>query len=246
MTPSYCNIARFPRNTRGRDLIGGDVHGCISKLCTALDSIGFNPEAGDRLFLPGDLVDRGPESHMALGLLGMPGVFSTIGNHEIACCLALDGAISTEFHVRTYSSSWFYRLSREQQAMMVSAFSTMMPLAFEIETDGGLVGVIHADCPFPTWEHLRHHVASRGVDQMVLGACLEDRVRWETGNRAGIPDLRALVVGHTPIAEGLQLGNVIFNDRHAWHQGGLSNQPFVFIDAATLQPVRPAAVALPW
>lgn len=244
MIPSYTTIAHFPRNTRGRDLICGDVHGCISKLCSALDGIGFKPDAGDRLFLTGDLIDRGPESHMAIGLLGMPGVFSVFGNHELACAMSMSGELPDFRHLRGYGAAWFYALSQQQKAMFVAAFTSMMPLAIEIETDGGLVGVIHADCPFPTWAMLRERLQAPGLDQMMLMACVEDRGRWETSDTRGIPDLRALVVGHTPVAEGLQLGNVIFNDRYAWAQGGLANNPFVFIDAATLQPVVAPAVPL--
>ena len=54
-------IQRFTRNTTGRDLIVGDIHGCFGRLANALTLIDFDP-ARDRLFSVGDLVDRGPDS----------------------------------------------------------------------------------------------------------------------------------------------------------------------------------------
>ena len=75
-------VRRVPRNTTGRDIIVGDVHGHFTRLCVALVEIDFNPGAGDRLFHVGDLVDRGPESIMALEWLAQPWVFAVAGNHE--------------------------------------------------------------------------------------------------------------------------------------------------------------------
>jgi serine/threonine protein phosphatase 1 len=57
-------LQHFGRNTAGRDLIVGDIHGCFARLQVALDELGFDPER-DRLFSVGDLVDRGPDSEVA-------------------------------------------------------------------------------------------------------------------------------------------------------------------------------------
>lgn len=65
-------VLRLPRNERGRDLLVGDVHGQFSGLRAALERVGFNPDAGDRLISVGDLVDRGPESDAAIDWLAYP------------------------------------------------------------------------------------------------------------------------------------------------------------------------------
>ena len=55
-------IKHFEMNTKGKDFVVGDIHGCFSKLQEQLWTIGFNEEV-DRLFCVGDLIDRGPESY---------------------------------------------------------------------------------------------------------------------------------------------------------------------------------------
>lgn len=70
-------LLRFERNRNGRDFAVGDVHGCFTALQAALDAIGFSPEV-DRLFCAGDLVDRGPESHLVVSWLDKSWFFSTL------------------------------------------------------------------------------------------------------------------------------------------------------------------------
>ena len=53
-------------NTKGRDLIAGDIHGHFETLERALETLRFDPTA-DRLFSIGDLIDRDPRSEAALG-----------------------------------------------------------------------------------------------------------------------------------------------------------------------------------
>ncbi len=54
-------VMHYQENNIGNDYVCGDVHGCYDKLQEALDEIGFDPTK-DRLFIVGDLVDRGPQS----------------------------------------------------------------------------------------------------------------------------------------------------------------------------------------
>jgi len=63
---------RVARNVAGRDFIAGDLHGTLTEFLKALNAAGFDENAGDRLFLAGDLVDRGPESDRMLRLLEQP------------------------------------------------------------------------------------------------------------------------------------------------------------------------------
>lgn len=74
-------VQRFAKNTEGRDIAVGDIHGHVSRFLLALKSIDFNP-AKDRLFSVGDLVDRGPESHRCDELLAFPWFHAVQGNHE--------------------------------------------------------------------------------------------------------------------------------------------------------------------
>ena len=74
-------MKQFEPNPNGRDFVVGDIHGCWSKLTDDLKQLNFNFDT-DRLFCTGDLVDRGPESHLALEWLAYPWFHSVRGNHE--------------------------------------------------------------------------------------------------------------------------------------------------------------------
>ena len=62
----------------------GDIQGCIKSLRRLLDHISFDPHR-DRLWLVGDLVNRGPDSLATLRFLKSLGssVFPVLGNHDL-------------------------------------------------------------------------------------------------------------------------------------------------------------------
>ncbi len=68
-------------NVEGKDFVVGDIHGHFRKLDNKLEEIGFNFEQ-DRLFVVGDLIDRGPYSHECLDYLKKDWFYSIKGNHE--------------------------------------------------------------------------------------------------------------------------------------------------------------------
>ena len=68
----------------------GDIQGCYDALQRLLEKICFDP-AADRLWCPGDLVNRGGQSLETLRLLeGLGKRFSmTLGNHDLICCASI-------------------------------------------------------------------------------------------------------------------------------------------------------------
>lgn len=228
-------VKRFKQNTKGRDLIVGDIHGCFTKLGLALHEIGFNKAKGDRLFSVGDLVDRGPESIEALNFV----VFAdgvVAGNHEDMAVRWPNGYMDGD-NYRANGGAWMIALDKETQREVAAVLSAL-PIAIEIETEGGLVGIVHAECPFACWQdftaELKAPESSNQRRGQMIDAAQWSRNRINSGDDSMISGVRAVVVGHTPMPNWTSLGNTIFIDSMGWSPNG----HFTILDAATLQPCR--------
>ncbi|UNM19265.1 metallophosphoesterase [Pseudomonas sp. ArH3a] len=232
---------RFEINTAGRDFAVGDVHGHFTKLQAALDAIGFNPVV-DRLFSVGDLVDRGPESADVNTWLAKPWFFAVQGNHEAMVYEAHRVNSSNGFGVHLANGGvWFYGLSSLDQDAYANLLADL-PVAIEVETPEGLVGIVHADCPFPVWSMLRDALTGLMPGLLNVDAvCQWSRSRITDENCEGISDVRAVIVGHTPVRQPAILGNVYHIDTGAWMGGH-----FTLIDLATLECYPPVNPKLNW
>ena len=70
----------------------GDIQGCYDSLCRLLDTCRFDP-ATDRLWLVGDLVNRGPKSLETLSLIKSlgPAALTVLGNHDLYLLMVAEG-----------------------------------------------------------------------------------------------------------------------------------------------------------
>jgi serine/threonine protein phosphatase 1 len=225
---------RIERNLKGRDIIVGDVHGCFTKLREALDRIKFDDSAGDRLFFVGDLVDRGPESLDALWWLAQPWAHAVGGNHEDMAIRWPNGNMDWGNYAAN-GGSWMIALDRETQLEVAAALSAM-PVAIELETAVGPIGVVHAECPLPSWREFVQRLEDPDLSNNKRGALIDaaqwSRTRIELQDVSPVSDVVAVVVGHTPMRQSVTLGNHIYIDTMGWRGG-----EFTLLDAATLQPV---------
>jgi len=217
---------KVPRNASGRDFAVGDVHGHFSRLQRALDELGFDP-ACDRLFSVGDLVDRGPESEAALEWLAQPWFHAVQGNHEDYAIRHVRTGEVDVMNWRGYGGGWFLDLPAERQAVFAEAF-TRLPIAIEVETSAGAVGLLHADCPVLFWPRLESALQDRY--KRTSAACQWSRDRLRQMDRTGILGVRAVVAGHTPVPSPLALGNVYHIDTEGWNEGY-----FTFLDLESLR-----------
>ncbi|MFY9963726.1 metallophosphoesterase [Pseudomonas sp.] len=212
-------IERFTINTRGRDYAVGDIHGHFQRLQAALLAIDFNP-ALDRLFSVGDLVDRGPQCLQALDWLDQPWFHAVQGNHEALAVTHVSGGWLDYAQYRAAGGGWFLDLSEREQSRFAERFARM-PLALEIETADGPVGVLHADCPCASWAEWCAHLQGE-VPPKLEEFCQWSRRRLQVEDQRPITGLRALIVGHTPLQQAKVLGNIWHIDTGGWSRGHFS------------------------
>ncbi|MGI4861911.1 MAG: metallophosphoesterase [Janthinobacterium lividum] len=214
-------IDHFTRNLTGRDFAVGDVHGCFHLLRQGLDDLGFDPQR-DRLFSVGDLVDRGPDSADVLDWIGQPWFHAVRGNHEQMAIDSVAGRYDRD-NYRMNGGAWFLDLPAAQQKHIATALDAL-PIAIEVDTARGTIGIVHADIAGRTWAAFRASLLdapSRSHLRTITQTALWSRVRAAQDDDAGVPDLHRLVVGHTPMVEGVRtLGNVVFIDTGAVFRGG--------------------------
>lgn len=225
-------IKSFTKNTDGRDFCVGDIHGHFTKLQKALDAIGFDPLC-DRLFSVGDLVDRGPECRDALDWLAKPWFHPVRGNHDDYVCRFDTCDVNNWVY---NGGSWFAGMAWDEQREFAAQFREL-PFAIEVETDGGLVGIVHAECGRTTWAQftleLRAPIYSRQEQKNMRNTAMWSRKRIDAMDVSGIPDLRAMIVGHEVVNEVTWLGNVVYIDT-----GGHRAGKFTILDLNSLCAVN--------
>ncbi|WP_321905152.1 metallophosphoesterase [Paraburkholderia tropica] len=236
-------VHHYEKNIVGRDFATGDIHGCFKKLRTELENIGFDPER-DRLFSVGDLVDCGPDSDLALEFLEKHWFHAVRGNHEDLAIQYAGGDMIPSYYVEN-GGAWNVSNPRDLQVKFADAFACL-PIAIEVETDNGLIGIVHADCPFPTWRDFTVSLDDPNVSGKMRDAMFEaamwSRERIQIEDHTGIPDVRAVIVGHTPLKRPVALGNVYHIDTGAVFRNGY----FTFINLATLETLPPMPKKLEW
>ncbi|WP_166742070.1 metallophosphoesterase [Burkholderia cepacia] len=206
-------VRTFQRNTRGRDFVVGDIHGHFARLDTALREVDFDRSV-DRLFSVGDLVDRGPESSRVLDYLKQPWLFAVRGNHEDMAIRHPNGHRDTEAY-RNNGGGWFIDSPIEFQLEVATALSAL-PIAISINTLAGKFGIVHADCPTPSWDEftrqLEDPLLSKTELKRLLGGALWSRERIEWDDQRLVRDVAAVIVGHTPVPRSRCIGNVHYTD----------------------------------
>ena len=230
-TIEVVRVKRFAANTAGRDYAVGDIHGHFTRLQAALDAAGFDP-AVDRLFSCGDLIDRGPECEDVLEWMAKPWFHPVRGNHDDYVCRFDTCQIG---NCMENGGTWFVGLPLSEQLNYQVMFQEL-PIAIEVETSVGLIGIVHADCPFGTWAQLRRELEepeTRKRLKLVQNTCMWSRSRVENRDATPVRDVRAVVVGHSPLRQAMVLGNVYHIDTAGWYPRG--GGFFTLLDLATLQ-----------
>ncbi len=217
-------IKRFSRNTRGTDYAIGDIHGHFTEVLQKLKEVGFDASK-DRLFPVGDLVDRGPHSYLALEWIKQKWVHSVMGNHDVK--VAKYGTESTGKWLYN-AGKWFTELSEEERLEWSSEFS-QLPIVIEVETQKGLIGIMHASPQFKDWNYITSKLSSR----IVRNDCMHSRVRIRNNLTDVIENIDYVVCGHEQVPVVKVLGNVYHIDTggHKPNEGGY----FTLLNLNTLE-----------
>jgi serine/threonine protein phosphatase 1 len=188
-------IQRFSLNTRGRDFVVGDIHGCFSYLEPILEAVELDPEH-DRLFSVGDLVDRGPESTRALEYLAHPWFHAVLGNHERLLLETNPGSAREMALWEANGGRWWRDQPPAVQARLREAIGGL-PYIIEVETTHGTVGIVHADVP-PELPWNAFVAAVEDGDPEALDAATWLRMRAQGRWPYGVDGVYRVFVGHTP------------------------------------------------
>ncbi|UTH73638.1 metallophosphoesterase [Chromobacterium sp. IIBBL 290-4] len=213
-------IKKLPRNQTGRDWVVGDIHGCFEQLRRLMDIVAFDP-ACDRLLSVGDLVDRGPDSPMVVEWLAQPWFHAVRGNHEQMALDAMRNPLEDqERHLRN-GGRWLAELPADRRNACVAALS-QLPLALEIDAEGGKIGVVHADCPGNDWDMLAAKLEADNPSEQDYDALLWARDRALNGGGGHVEGVALLLVGHTPQEHAVLYDNVMHLDTGAVYGGKLT------------------------
>lgn len=218
LTKSATAVKRFARNEAGRDFAVGDIHGHFSRLEYALSEVDFDVRC-DRLFSVGDLVDRGPESLVAIEYLKKPWFHAVRGNHDDYAARYRTCNMENWFSI---GGDWFAGVTEEDRATISEALSAL-PFAIEVETPNGLIGIVHADCPFDSWSSLVESLeapASGSAFRRASNSLMFSRERFKALNSTPVKGVAAVVCGHSTVPSPLILGNVFHIDTGGWREDG--------------------------
>ena len=235
-SPTNPQLMHVGINQVGRDFAVGDIHGCFEALQHALDSIGF--VAGqDRLFSAGDLVNRGPESEQVLDWLDRPWFHAISGNHDYLVWRTALGTPYPDVNFLDHGGTWWNDMDADQQRRIGERLAAL-PLAIEVETPQGLIGLVHADCPYDDWHDMQNQALSASAQH----CCLWSRERYLRRHTSPVRNVRAVIHGHMTIASMQKLGNVFFIDTGGWRPG---RGHFTFVELHSLDVIQgPAAAAM--
>jgi hypothetical protein len=208
------DIIQLEENTEGHDIAAGDIHGEIVLLENMISKL----RPTDRLFLVGDLMDRGKDSLAVIKFIkahnqNNPQVFAVKGNHEemlltyIDTCLFPDDY--TEEQIKSVADSYFSKRNGGSWAKSLSNAELEeiklliedLPTIIYVKGQNPFI-VVHADMPFND-EELLDRIAKKNL---TLSDAEKDYAVWARLNH---PKKPILDKGRTPESIPAYVGHTI-------------------------------------
>ena len=227
-------VARFARNDEGRDFVVGDIHGMFNHLAAVLTELGFEP-GRDRLFSVGDLVDRGPQSRDALEWLNKPWFFACRGNHEQFVIDSEDPELRDDW-VESNGGGWWLTINEQERQQFRRTFLNL-PLVMEVETNTGMVGIVHADVPpVQRWEQFITLMEAGESNALLYALWSRNRIQSVGSAASAINGVERVYCGHTPTQRTVVVGNVYYIDTGAAYS--LEGYEEAALTVVEIQPER--------
>ncbi|WP_321574644.1 metallophosphoesterase [Paraburkholderia franconis] len=226
----------------------GDIHGCFGQLRAALEARRFDPKR-DRLFAVGDLVDRGPESDCVLEAVERYRIKSVKGNHEDVIVRWHHGE-EQALSLLGNGANWLLDRAEDMDWIdHIADYMASLPYVIEIETEHGIIGIVHADSPVSDWATFVREIERESPNGTMRRKAIWARTRWKTYQPHSEPsrstlrglldrakrsvrsqahatghvdNVTAVIVGHTPVSGVTAKDNVINIDTGAVYGGKLT------------------------
>lgn len=211
-------IHEYDKNLLGTDYFVGDLHGCYNQLMSQLTILKFD-ESKDRLFCVGDMIDRGPDSLKCLGLIEKDWFFSILGNHEQMMLDHISRVGDSEVHPSELmfardiwyqnGGNWYFELPPEMKLYadkLAKKMNDELPNGIQV----GDIGMVHAECMLDDWDMFKIDTGS-----LLRESAMWARNRINYGKKTIVKNIKAVVVGHTPVEQFQVLGNHVYIDSGA-------------------------------
>ncbi len=202
-------ILHFSKNISGKDYFVGDIHGHHSIFMHGLKQLNFNVKT-DRLFSVGDIIDRGRENTKCLRLLRKDWFYAVVGNHEVMFLEFAEG----KHPGMNFDNMWQFRLSKAEMNTYADLISQNMPLAIEVETEIGNIGVVHAGLKDKSsWPEFIANLESGCGEHLEIATW--DRSIVET-KKQDVTGIDKVIIGHQSLDKPTFFGDVICIDSCAY------------------------------
>lgn len=211
-------ILRLDLSTARRVFVVGDIHGNFSKLLKQLEEDHeFDPTRGDILLCVGDLVDRGPESHLALRWLDKKWFKCVAGNHEI---MHTEARWARALDNPQNGGLWVHDVPIEEYRDFQKRFLELPIVIEAITPTGKKIGLVHAGYPAEDWDDVdlvvrsnaNHMLWDRTYISMALNGELPE-------SNKGVKNVDAVYYGHTPLRQPFSRHNEHWIDTGGYREG---------------------------
>jgi bis(5'-nucleosyl)-tetraphosphatase (symmetrical) len=191
----------------------GDVQGCHAELCELLTLIGFSPST-DRLWLTGDLVNRGPDSREVLREVMRLGdaAITVLGNHDLHLLTVAAG------HRNSHRDDTLAPILEARDRIELLDWLAHRPLA---TAEDGLL-MVHAGV-LPQWSKADVLLLAAEVEKVLRGAERDPFLRVLYGDEphtwredlSGFDRLRAIVNALTRLRFCAADGRMEFREKRS-------------------------------